>query len=447
MPQLLPGDELLLDVNDERDWGHAAMNRKMLQATGDYLLFLDDDNVFVRGALDAIRRTVVEPDRAAVHIYRMRYRENGFVLWQDEDLREGNVAGQMVVVDRSRVLANWTARYEGDFDFIRGNVDFLGDPVWHREIIAEVSHPDLIAKIGIVITACAGRENNLRQALDKINQLRPQPTAVVVVIDGTLREYNDELLKLLDGCEVVSIPKHQPGHEQPRNVGFTRLRQLDPGVEYCWFLDSDLLVAGDALRSYADVARPDRILVGPYDWLPPGRGDRARSLRNDIRWPAFERYAPTDPQHGVHAFLACLGGNIVWPVEVFSTLGGFSRHLYHGRCEDGELALRAHEHHVPVGFVRDARAWHLHHPVNLEDVYAKNRVDNPKLLDWHPWLADEGFVLVDEDGTRFDYVCPVCGEQMNCHYFWEHRERHERHAHQLPNGFEPPVLAGWNPTK
>lgn len=139
--QMRPGDELLLDVNDDAPWGHRARNRMMLRAKGDYLLFLDDDDFYLAGAFDAIRSAITfhrpelgDPER--VHMFKMRYAD-GRELWRNPILECGNVSTQMFAVPRGGWYgARWSERYEGDWDFISCVCCQVGEPIWHRTVIA-----------------------------------------------------------------------------------------------------------------------------------------------------------------------------------------------------------------------------------------------------------------------------------------------------------------------
>src|SRR5205085_10755047 len=62
-----------------RDFGGSQRNRGMDEARGDYLLFMDDDDVFTPCAIQTIRAALQEaPDRP--HLFRMRYAASGRVL-------------------------------------------------------------------------------------------------------------------------------------------------------------------------------------------------------------------------------------------------------------------------------------------------------------------------------------------------------------------------------
>jgi glycosyltransferase involved in cell wall biosynthesis len=138
--QLETGDELLVDVNDDAPWGHRARNRQMQRAAGDGVMFLDDDDVYLPGALSAAR-SALKDEPMAMHIFRMRYAANQTLLWSEPHVQLGNVSTQMVCAPTEiAVRHQWSERYEGDYDFIRAVSldDLLVGTVFHDEIIALV---------------------------------------------------------------------------------------------------------------------------------------------------------------------------------------------------------------------------------------------------------------------------------------------------------------------
>ena len=137
--QMVPGDELLVDANCD-PWGDHARERMMAKATGTWLLFMDDDDVYASGALDLVR-TAIEPERHAMHIFRMAYQDlGGRTLWTDREIHYGNVGTPMVVVPNIPAkLGRWSEfnHYGGDFDFIQSTARQM--PVeWHEDVIAIV---------------------------------------------------------------------------------------------------------------------------------------------------------------------------------------------------------------------------------------------------------------------------------------------------------------------
>ena len=141
-PQLCPGDRLIVDLNNDGAWGAHARNRQIdaLQSAADWpavewLMFLDDDDVYVPGALEAVRARVGElPADYAVHVFRMRYAD-GSSLWQEARILPGNVGTPMVVVP-AITAARFGLSYIGDCDFIQQAAAEAGRVVWHPETIA-----------------------------------------------------------------------------------------------------------------------------------------------------------------------------------------------------------------------------------------------------------------------------------------------------------------------
>lgn len=364
----------------------------------------------------------------------------------------------------------------------------------------------------VVIPVGPGRINNLVMVMEALEKQTVQPRLVVLVCDGPEAALKMEGVFKLPTA-VLETPKHEPGMEQPRNIGARLVSDLgnrDPrfaGITHLWFLDSDVIVRPRALEYYTqaynlaeawrcpECGTPDvnddpetavcsqcrfdgydepehvtdgwapasTILVGPYDWLPPGVREPLPELRNDPdgvpppgRWDRFDNNEPDAPVvNDIFAGLACFSGNLVWPIDEFTRVGGFWNDLHHGRCEDGELGVRAVSMGVPITFVREARGWHLHHDRNVEWIMAANSRDVPMLDERHPdlhgcctcghpkgkhfeereqceaddcecTLYDPRFFVVDEDGKRFNYRCEICGEEMNAALSWGHRANHAK---------------------
>jgi hypothetical protein len=280
---------------------------------------------------------------------------------------------------------------------------------------------------GMVIPFGAGREENLRASLASVEAMSVLPGVVVIVCDGPgAALYGPEWQRYAMTVVIVNTPrKHEPGLDQPRNIGARTVLACSTGFSHVWFLDSDILVARDCLAHYEAAMLADntrRILVGPYEWLPAGTRLPVGEMHNDPRQPSFNSHGPSDvTRNDLSAGLACFGGNLVWPLEEFTLLGGFWNELHHGRCEDGELGLRAVACGVPIGFVKEARGWHLDHPVNGEEKMRRNARDVPMLNARHPWVEGEGLFVVEEDGKRFNVRCP-CGWEGNTMEIWAHQE-------------------------
>lgn len=288
-------------------------------------------------------------------------------------------------------------------------------------------------KTAVVIPVGAQRLQNLLFVLETLNKQTSKLALVVLVCDGPDAHIKAEMPYKLPTA-VFGCPKHEPGKEQPRNLGVRLIEDLKQrdmrfaGITHVWFLDTDVIVRPRALEMYERAMEEDptpRILVGPYDWLPPDVREPVEDLKNDPRWVTFDEYGPKDIFTGdLSAGLGCFSGNLVWPIELFSRVGGFWNDLHHGRCEDGELGLRAVAMGMPISFVPEARGWHLHHERNIEWIVQANARDVPMLNERHPWVEGEGLFVVEEDGKRFNCRCPICGEEMNTAEIWAHQGTH-----------------------
>lgn len=285
-------------------------------------------------------------------------------------------------------------------------------------------------KVGVVIPVGPGRRENLTEVLRSLEAQILKPDSIMLVCDG-----REALIGTTEAQEFVpSIPltsvlteKHQPGMEQPRNIGVRFLRQLHPDVTHVWFCDSDVILAPEAGVAFGEAMAFDaeRILIGPYEWLPGGVREQAPAIKNDPRWGSFNQHDPDETVvNDLSAGLACFSGNLIWPIAEFERVGGFWNEIHHGRCEDGELGLRAVAMGVPIGFVREARGWHLDHARNLAWIEQANSRDVPMLNDRHPWVQGEGLFVVEEDGKRFNARCMECDWEGNTAEIWAHKAAH-----------------------
>lgn len=279
-------------------------------------------------------------------------------------------------------------------------------------------------KIGVVIPVGPGRAENLTLVLGCLRDQMRWPDAIVVVEDGPALEgvitgINQDEIPFLQ----IKAPKHEPGMEQPRNIGVRMMRERWPDIEYVWFLDSDVIVMDHCLveleEAILDGDEP-RIVVAPYDWLPAGVREPMLQLHNDPRMPSFDQYGSQDTlRNDLAAGLACFSGNLAWPLSEFVRVGGFWSEIHHGRCEDGELGLRAVAMGVPITFAPAARGWHLDHERNTSLAMEWNARDVPMLNERHPWVERGAVFMVDRDGKAFDVRCK-CGAVVPTIGWWQH---------------------------
>lgn len=119
-------------------WGHCQINEGMRHAAGDYLVFIDDDDCFPDGALDAIRRAAAEQPSPRPLMFRFWSRRHDRFLPPRHEVQESAIGGHAIVVpnipDR---LGQWGERYAGDYDFIVSTLALWSDgPAWYDDVIA-----------------------------------------------------------------------------------------------------------------------------------------------------------------------------------------------------------------------------------------------------------------------------------------------------------------------
>lgn len=121
-----------LETEPTCDWGNAQRQMGMEQAQGFYLLFLDDDDEYLPGALEIIRRQLTGMP------FIFRAHRNGEIIWKERRVVAGNVGHCFSCVPnlRSR-LPRWGYGYNADFEFVSDVVESWGieNIVWAGEVI------------------------------------------------------------------------------------------------------------------------------------------------------------------------------------------------------------------------------------------------------------------------------------------------------------------------
>jgi glycosyltransferase involved in cell wall biosynthesis len=165
IPELLPGDEAIvigdgpqpiskevaieagaryLETQPTRQWGHAQRNLGMEQAKGDYLAFIDDDDLYLQGAFQAMRRAIEEAP-GKLFIFRMQYK--GGILWDKPELAINNISTQMFVFPNvPGRLARW-GRHPKTPNGKGGDWCFAKDTAFLNPAQDIVFRPEVIARL------------------------------------------------------------------------------------------------------------------------------------------------------------------------------------------------------------------------------------------------------------------------------------------------------------
>jgi hypothetical protein len=135
--QMRHGDELIIQRDETGDMGATPRTRGMLQASGDWLLFMDDDDVYLPNAFDLIR-AALRRDPARPHLFGLQSGAGWQLPQCGHVVKLQNVSTQMIVTpNQKEKLGQWGRRRCGDFDFIASTISrYPAGPVWHDEPIA-----------------------------------------------------------------------------------------------------------------------------------------------------------------------------------------------------------------------------------------------------------------------------------------------------------------------
>lgn len=123
-----------------RTWGNDQRNFGLMFARGDYLVWMDEDDIFYPDAFAAIREAAMaHPGRPL--IFRMQGPEGDY-LWKEQVIQCCRIGGHMFVTPNIKgKVGRWGTHYEGDFQFIRSTMDLWGDDslaVWDERFIANL---------------------------------------------------------------------------------------------------------------------------------------------------------------------------------------------------------------------------------------------------------------------------------------------------------------------
>ena len=125
-------------------WGHPQRTHGATLARGQYLAWLGDDDLYLPGAFAAIASALAgREDDPRVHLFRWiaPWKQ---VLWHTAGYlgdEPGHIDAECIVCPNvPEKLGTWTARYQGDYDFIAETVHRWGGlekVIWQPEVIAQ----------------------------------------------------------------------------------------------------------------------------------------------------------------------------------------------------------------------------------------------------------------------------------------------------------------------
>lgn len=124
----------------DRNWGNGCRNFAMKFATGSYISWMDDDDIYLPDAFKSIRFEITK--HYGNPLMFKFYALGGALLWQTKEIALGRVGGhEAVFPNNSERLGYWSAEYCGDYHFIRSTIDLYpnkdADIIWCEQIIAK----------------------------------------------------------------------------------------------------------------------------------------------------------------------------------------------------------------------------------------------------------------------------------------------------------------------
>jgi glycosyltransferase involved in cell wall biosynthesis len=139
-----PGDEVLVIKHNppSNNWGNAERQEGTNKAKGDYLAYIDDDDVYVPGAREIMHKAIEETAGCPI-LFRIKY-PSGRVLWEKKWVKNGNVSTQMILVPNSpEMLYGWDQKHSwADFWFINRWKWPSKSIVWKKDITVLMGHND-----------------------------------------------------------------------------------------------------------------------------------------------------------------------------------------------------------------------------------------------------------------------------------------------------------------
>ncbi len=216
-------------------------------------------------------------------------------------------------------------------------------------------------KITVVIPT-RNRSGNLRNTVKALQEQTFDRNEYEIIIsddnsiDDTFNVYKENTDKGRIKYVNNNTKPHTWNASIPRNLGASI---ADPNSEILIFVDSDVILPSTAIQNYWEdyEMNRNRVVVGSYDfYAKDGETIQVPDVRND----KFKRVTPDEVFNQATDGLACFGGNIMFPKDVFWSVGGFSPDIHIG-LEDGDMGLKLWKKQVGISYddrLRGKHQWH-----------------------------------------------------------------------------------------
>lgn len=250
-------------------------------------------------------------------------------------------------------------------------------------------------KLSVVIPT-RGRAENLFNTVKALeNQTIGKEDFEIIISDDNSDDNTQEVINMFKDQRNIkyvfsSVPKpHSWNASIPRNLGAS---VADPSSIAYVFVDSDVILPPHTLQTYINSLERNRnrVIIAPYDFYAKGNEQIATP---DVRNDEFERRSPDELSYRATDGLACFGGNLVIPKDIFWRVGGFSPDTHIG-LEDGDMGLKLWKKQTAFSYEKTTRGKHQWHetPVDRFPSNMKEHIDKLNIKHFHDTNPDYGIV-------------------------------------------------------
>ena len=245
-----------------------------------------------------------------------------------------------------------------------------------------------------VIVPTRSRYNTLKHTIEAIANQNTQDFELIISDDNSTDETQSLISQYKDRLKLKYIFNNHKDHGTwnasiPRNLGAL---VADPSTKGYYFVDSDVSLPPTAVQHVIEDfnLNPNRVIIGPYHWY---NKDHDGISQQDIRWPKFEEVTVDQTFATVHDGLACFGGNIFFPKDIFWRVGGFSPEIEIG-LEDGDMGLKLWKAQTNFSYDKRLLGAHRWHEIPSDRFPSNMRqhIDNLNLKHFHTTNPDYGIV-------------------------------------------------------
>ena len=144
----------IMDVG-HKCWGHCVVNNLMLNAKGEFITLMDDDDFLTPDAFSKIREVIMKdgfrrdpcphcgvpaPYYRQPFLFRTYSPTDNTHYWFKKDLIHGGLGGGCIVTpNMPERLGKYTCRYEGDADFVEATISKWGGKFeWCDDVIKHI---------------------------------------------------------------------------------------------------------------------------------------------------------------------------------------------------------------------------------------------------------------------------------------------------------------------